>query len=116
METISLQGLTLHVKDVEASLEFYKKIPGVVVRVHRPGQFAMLQIGTGRLGLLRHGEGNFHLEIETDNLEKLHEELRQNGMEVKSRPSMKSWGEYDFLVIDPDGNMVEFGGEVHRQP
>jgi catechol 2,3-dioxygenase-like lactoylglutathione lyase family enzyme len=32
----SLEGTTLHVSDVERSLEFYGRIPGAVVQVHRP--------------------------------------------------------------------------------
>jgi catechol 2,3-dioxygenase-like lactoylglutathione lyase family enzyme len=48
----SFEGTTLHVNDVEKSLEFYKRVPGAVVQAHRPGTFALLQIGKARLGLL----------------------------------------------------------------
>jgi hypothetical protein len=47
----SLEGVTLQVADVERSLEFYRKIPGATVAVHRLGEFALVQIGIGRLGL-----------------------------------------------------------------
>lgn len=42
---VSLDGLTLPVENVEKSLEFYQKMPGATVTFHRPGQFALLQIG-----------------------------------------------------------------------
>ena len=107
---ISFGGVTLHVADVERSLEWYQRIPGVEVVVHRPGQFAMLKIGGQRLGLLKHEHGQFHLEIDTDNLDGMYEQLREVGI-AKAPPSNKPWGERDMLVIDPDDYMVEFGGE-----
>jgi len=50
--TISLVGLTLHVADVDRSVEFYRRLPGAAVLFHLPGRFAMLRLGAGRLGLL----------------------------------------------------------------
>ena len=44
---ITLEGLSLHVSDVERSIEFYSRIPGAQLVGHRPGQFARFQIGTG---------------------------------------------------------------------
>lgn len=105
----SLTGLTLHVKDVEQSLEFYKKIPDARVIVHRPGHFALMMIGKGQLGLLRHDEGKFHVEIDTPSLEAMHDALCANGLKPETPPEDRSWGQRDFLLIDPDGNMLEFG-------
>ncbi len=109
MQTISLEGLTLHVADVERSLAFYQKLPGASVRVHREGQFALLDIGGMRLGLLRHGTGQFHIEFETNDLDALYSELQAATFPVQAPPSQKNWGERDFLVTDPDGYMLEFG-------
>ncbi|HLI09016.1 MAG TPA: PPOX class F420-dependent oxidoreductase [Ktedonobacteraceae bacterium] len=106
---LSLTGLTLRVQDLERSLEFYKKLPGVEVVVHRPNYFAMLRVGTGRLGLLQQGSVPFHLELETSiDLETLHHELQQAGIEHMKLPAQKSWGEYNFTVQDPDGHVLEF--------
>jgi len=114
METASLEGLTLHVADLGRSLEFYSKIPGAHVLVHRPGQFAMLQIGKARLGLLARAQSlGSHLEVETEDLEAMYAHLRAAGIEPKTPPMKKPWGEVDFIVADPDGNLVEFG-EPHE--
>jgi hypothetical protein len=51
--SISLVGLTLHVADVERSLSFYKRLPGSSILFHMPGKFALLRVGSGRLGLLQ---------------------------------------------------------------
>lgn len=104
----SLEGTTLHVSDVERSLDFYKRVPGAVVEVHRPGRFALLSIGKSRLGLLGvRASGDFHLEISTDDLDGLYEQLRQEGIEPVEPPQDR-WGDRSFLVKDPDGYWVEF--------
>ena len=103
----SFQGLTLHVRDVERSREFYERLPGLSLQHHRPGQFALFQIGDTLLGLLQLGSG-FHLELVTDDLDALHAELLSRGIEPKGPPRDRSWGERTFIVADPDGNQIEF--------
>ena len=105
---VSFEGLTLHVQDVECSRDFYLRIPGVVLEDHRPGQFALLRIGDALLGLLRLGAPGFHLELTTPDLDGLHAHLRQVGLEPKGPPKVQNWGERAFLVVDPDGNCLEF--------
>ena len=114
MET-SLEGLTLHVDDVERSRDFYLRIPGAVLVDHRPGDFALLQIGGARLGLLttrylRGGGPGFHMEISTssDAVDALYEQVRAAGIEPDGPPADRSWGERTFHVTDPDGNLIEF--------
>jgi catechol 2,3-dioxygenase-like lactoylglutathione lyase family enzyme len=110
MPNASLEGLTLHVENVERSLEFYSKIPGATVEAHYPGNFAMLRIGKARLGLLGHAQNQrFHIEVETEDLDAMYQTLRSEGIEPDGPPKQEEWGEIDFLVKDPDGNIVEFG-------
>ncbi|MDQ2904138.1 MAG: VOC family protein [Chloroflexota bacterium] len=107
---LSLEGMTLRVQNVERSLEFYTKLPGAQVIVHREGHFAMLRIGAGRLGLLQQPSAPlFHLELETPSeLETFAQLLRDAGMDHVKVPTQKKWGEFDFTVRDPDGNLLEF--------
>ncbi|MGO8672609.1 MAG: VOC family protein [Capsulimonadaceae bacterium] len=109
MPSSSLEGLTLHVANLEKSVEFYSKVPGAELVMQFPGQFAMFRIGKGRLGLLQHSGTKFHVEIETDDLDTMHEELIAAGIVPDEPPTVRSWGERDFRVTDPDGNMLEFG-------
>ena len=44
---IFLVGLTLHVPDVERSLNFYKRLPDSSILFHMPGKFALLKVGSG---------------------------------------------------------------------
>jgi uncharacterized glyoxalase superfamily protein PhnB len=111
---ISMEGMTLHVADVERSMEFYTKIPGVQVQVHRPGAFALLSIGNGRLGLLKYGPT--HIEFDTPDPDTLYQRLKEAGMPVEEPPTLKGWGEYDFTIHDPDGHCLEFDSPEHGQP
>jgi catechol 2,3-dioxygenase-like lactoylglutathione lyase family enzyme len=108
MTSLSLEGLTLNVADLERSLEFYTRLPGVAVEFQKPGLFAMLRIGNGRLGLLQRAAGRFHIELETDDLDKFYEAVRRAGIEPKGPPVLHPWGERDFQVVDPDGFVLEF--------
>ncbi len=74
MAQVSLEGLTLHVTDLERSLAFYNRLPGAVVEFHKPGLFAMVRIGRGRLGLLQRAAGRFHIELEVDDLDGFYDE------------------------------------------
>ena len=105
--TISLVGLTLHVADVDRSVEFYRRLPGAAVLFHLPGRFAMLRLGAGRLGLLADRKRPFHVELEVPDLAEAAAKLRRLGCEVDG-PTRRQWGEEDVLVTDPDGNLLEF--------
>jgi catechol 2,3-dioxygenase-like lactoylglutathione lyase family enzyme len=104
--TISLVGLTLHVADVDRSVEFYRRLPGAAVLFHLPGRFAMLRLGAGRLGLLADRKRPFHVELEVSDLETAAAELRSLGFELDG-PARRAWGEEDVLLTDPDGNLLE---------
>ena len=105
---VSFQGLTLHVQDVERSRDFYLRLPGVVLEHHRPGEFALLRIGEAWLGLIQLGARGFHLELTTPDLDRLYAHLRRKGLKPSGPPQKRSWGERTFLLIDPDGNRIEF--------
>ena len=105
---ISLVGVTLHVADVERSLNFYKRIPDSSILYHMPGTFALLRVGSGRLGLLQDQKRPFHVEIDCQDLDAACADLKQAGFDIEG-PTTRTWGERDALVVDPDGNLVEFG-------
>jgi catechol 2,3-dioxygenase-like lactoylglutathione lyase family enzyme len=104
---VSLVGLTLHVADVDRSLEFYRRLPEAAVLFHMPGRFALLRLGQGRLGLLADQTRPFHVEIEVPDLDAAAADLRALGIAIDG-PTARHWGERDVLVHDPDGNLLEF--------
>ncbi len=108
--SISFQGLNMRVEDVERSLAFYMKIPGAEIITHHEGVFALVRLGAGRLGLLQMPSAPpFHLEFETPaDLDALAQQFQAAGMDSVKKPALKSWGEVNFTVRDPDGNLLEF--------
>lgn len=108
-EAVKLSGVTLHVADVERSREFYARIPGAKLVVHRPNIFALFEFGGMRLGLLKWPSPTFHIEMDTADLDAMHATLIANGITPEGPPQDHAWGQRDFQVLDPDGNILEFG-------
>ncbi|MEA2553588.1 MAG: hypothetical protein QOJ65_1764 [Fimbriimonadaceae bacterium] len=109
MEGVKLEGLTLHVANVDASVDFYKKIPGAELMMQFAGKFAMFKFGEGRLGLVQSDQPGFHVELGTEgNLDAMYEAVRTAGIEPAGPPTQRPWGRRDFHVHDPDGNLLEF--------
>lgn len=110
MEEPSLNGVTLRVDDLDRSVEYYSKIPNVKQIVYREGEFALFQIGIGRLGLIEIDGPEFHVEIGTDDLDALYQELVEAELDVEP-PEEKPWGDYTIETRDPDGHTIEFEAE-----
>jgi catechol 2,3-dioxygenase-like lactoylglutathione lyase family enzyme len=99
--------VTLHVLDVERSRDFYRKIPGFKQAAHRPGQFALFEVGGGLLGLLQLPKPGFHVEIDVSDLDEMHSRLVAAGLEPRGEPRQRPWGERTFSLVDPDGYVLE---------
>src|ERR1700679_940956 len=110
--TTTLGGITLHVKDIQKSLDFYSRIPGAQVEIPIRGngdhQFGMVRIGRGRIGLLSGvNQMQFDVEIDTEDLDDMYRYLRNRGFEPEGPPEVRPWGERDMRLMDPDGYMIE---------
>jgi catechol 2,3-dioxygenase-like lactoylglutathione lyase family enzyme len=104
---ISLVGITLRVGDVDRALEFYTRIPGTRVVYHRKGEYAVLAVGKGQLGLVSRPVPT-HVEIDAPDPDALYEHLKEAGLPVTELPEAKGWGDYTFVMYDQDGNCLEF--------
>ncbi|KPV45509.1 VOC family protein [Alicyclobacillus ferrooxydans] len=106
---VSLEGFAIHVSDVEKCLEYYMKIPGAKLEVHRPKHLAVIRIGKNTLNLVNLKlQPPFHLEIETDDVDGLYEAFQREGFSTEGQPETKPWGERTFYSRDPEGNHLEF--------
>jgi catechol 2,3-dioxygenase-like lactoylglutathione lyase family enzyme len=103
----SLGGLTLHVRDVERSRDFYRKIPSFKQVAHRPGQFALFEVGDGLLGLLQLPKPGFHVEIDVSDLDEMYRRLAATDLQPSSLPRDRPWGERTINLVDPDGYVLE---------
>ena len=120
---IRLEGLTLRVANVKRSIEFYQGKLGFSVDIDKAPQFAMIRVGGptgGTIGLLADDvtdpsrssktlqqRAEIHIELSTDDLDALYEELKARGVEFFEPPHEEPW-ERSMSAHDPDGYTVEF--------
>jgi catechol 2,3-dioxygenase-like lactoylglutathione lyase family enzyme len=98
MAEASLAGLTMHVADLDRSLEFYRGIPGAHVAMHQPGKCALVRFGSGHVALIQ-GSGGVEVGLETDDVEQLRSVVGGDG-----DPG-------SVTLRDPDGNVLRFTAE-----
>ena len=120
---IRLEGMTLTVQNVSKSVEFYTKKLGFECALNASPHFALVQIkGTkgSSIGLLAWAEAKkdgavktsakqkrgIHVELSTDNLDKLYKELVKKGVKFHVAPHDEPW-ERSATAFDPDGYSVE---------
>jgi catechol 2,3-dioxygenase-like lactoylglutathione lyase family enzyme len=131
MIDIRLEGLTLRVADVKRSIAFYAGRLGFAVEIDKAPLFAMIRVGGpagGTIGLLAHDadpagsasttaaqRAGIHIELTTDNLDGLYEQLQAKGVVFFEPPHEEPW-ERSMKAHDPDGYTVEFaeGRRGHR--
>ena len=120
-DKIRFEGLTLTVESIERSIEFYGGKLGLKVEVNAAPAFAMLRIGAGTIGLLSAAEARkegvldstapqkraIHVELSTDDLDGLYDELVGRGVVFHEPPHDEPW-ERSMTAFDPDGYAVEF--------
>ncbi|MEO8801376.1 MAG: VOC family protein [Polyangiaceae bacterium] len=120
-DQIRLEGLTLTVESVEASIVFYSGKLGLKVEWNAAPAFAMIRHGGCTLGLLAAAEARkegvadstpaqkaaVHVEFTTDDLDGLFEALKAKGVVFHQPPHDEPW-ERSMTAFDPDGYAVEF--------
>jgi catechol 2,3-dioxygenase-like lactoylglutathione lyase family enzyme len=124
MKEMRFEGLTLTVESVERSLEFYGGKLGLTVERKALPAFAMIRVGGeagGTIGLLSVVEARkegvedtnaaqksaVHVELSSDDLDGLYEELKSRGVAFHQPPHDEPW-ERSMTAFDPDGYAVEF--------
>jgi len=111
MRPLAVHHVSINVDDVEAALQFYTDVLGLVPRADRP-EFgfggAWLDAGGQQVHLIEGkpppGVGQ-HFALLVDDLDGTVAELRERGVEVGD-PTPVGTGRQTF-VIDPAGNLVE---------
>jgi catechol 2,3-dioxygenase-like lactoylglutathione lyase family enzyme len=104
----NLEGISLHVADVDRSLAFYLTLPDVELVFRRANEFARLRIGEGFIHLVRLPKTGFHIEINVEDVDDYYAKVLAAGQSAP-KPKNHPWGKTDFQLTDPDGNRIEFG-------
>jgi catechol 2,3-dioxygenase-like lactoylglutathione lyase family enzyme len=109
----------LFVSEVEASCRFWVTSLGfeIVFKYGKPAFYALVQRDNARLNL-RYVHGPiFNRDADRDllsasitvaNLKALYSEYQTSGAPMHQRLKKQPWGIEDFIVRDPDGNLIHF--------
>jgi catechol 2,3-dioxygenase-like lactoylglutathione lyase family enzyme len=111
-ETIHFDGISLPVSDIARSVAFYQQF-GFEVQIQR-AHFALLRLGEGSIGWIkmdlskwpREPRGAIHIELSTENLDVLFEQLEAQGIHFLQPPLDRPW-ERQMFTNDPDGYRLE---------
>lgn len=114
--------ITLGVRDLRASREFYEKVVGWTPLPSRPsieffqlGGLVLALVLNGKLAKEQHiteksGGGAFqrvlfsHLVATREDVDAIHRRLASGGADIPVPPEAIRWGGYSFTFADPDGH------------
>ncbi len=117
-------SVSLNVKDIKMSKTFYEKLGFEVLFGNIEDKWIILTNGTTKIGLF---EGMFENNIMTFNpkwdesgsedqtltdIRDIHKAVKENGLETISDINDSSSGPNNFMITDPDGNIILFDQHV----
>ncbi len=108
---------TFQVSDVRASLKFYTDILGFSERFQF-GDYAGVEYGDVQIHLSGPkatnkrlvGQGGIY--IFCDDVDSYYKEITSKGVSVQVPPKDYEYGMRDFVIEDPDGNLLGVGQEI----
>ena len=118
----SIEHVTIRVRDMEASVEYYRRMFGaqVILRRNLAGEkkIAFLRIGDSMLELMGFGPasepvdarehyGVHHIGIKTDNFDATYKDLKAKGAEFLGEPFEPTPGIRLVFMRDPNGAVIE---------
>jgi catechol 2,3-dioxygenase-like lactoylglutathione lyase family enzyme len=104
----------LPVRNVTASIEFYRKLGFIVEEQNDGWNWAMLVFGDCRLmidqSIRQHPDAprDFVLYLYPDDIQEYHRMVRQNGLRIPDL-DVTFYGMTEFRIDDPDGNRLWIG-------
>lgn len=108
---------TFHVSNLDASLKYYTEVLGFSERF-RFGDYAGVQYGEIQIHLSgpdatnkkQVGQGGIY--IFSDDVAGYHAEVTAKGARTQAPPKNYDYGMRDFVIEDPDGNLIGIGQET----
>jgi lactoylglutathione lyase len=122
----SVGYVILYVRDVEASVAFYRDALGLLFKLRDAG-YAEFVTGETKFGLLERTRASDLIHREpteggpagellflVDDVDAEAERLRGLGVEFRSGPVDRPWGHRTLHLLDPDGFVVELAQKIPR--
>lgn len=123
----NLDNVILYVRDLEASIAFYRDVVGLPFKFQESGYAEFGMEGT-KFGLYERGrlpaligreatDGGPGVEVLflVDDVDGEAERLRAAGATILSGPVDRPWGHRTLHILDPNGQVVEFAQEIPRE-
>ncbi len=119
MSVQSISAVTLAVKDMARSVEFYAGSVGMELRYGgADASFTSFKIGEGYLNLILVPEGGWgwwgRLIFYVDDVDAHYQKLVAAGLRPATTPQDASWGERYFHINDPDGHELSFARPLEK--
>ena len=117
---IKSSASVLSVKDIELSLIFYKNVLGAK-DYFRFGDYAGILLGSVEIHLagpsvdLKRGEGQGSIYFFCEGIDNLYSHFIGNGAKLIVELDNQPYSMRDFVIEDPDGNLLTFGQEIDNE-
>jgi len=110
---ISGAATVFQVDDLEASLKFYLEVLGFE-QDFRFATYAGVHLGELCLHLCAHHfwkrpRGGAAVSVFADEVDEYCAQIKARGAKIEGEPADQQYGMRDFVVSDPDGNLLTFG-------
>ena len=119
---LAMKYVILYVTNFDKSMEFYKNILGLAVKMQQ-GTYVEFDTGHTTLAIntrqsvaeltgldvleSNRSSKTFEVGFVVDDVEETVETLRQKGVTIVKEPVTKPWGQTVAYVLDPDGHYIE---------
>jgi catechol 2,3-dioxygenase-like lactoylglutathione lyase family enzyme len=111
-----LSAITLMVRDMPASVDFYDRCGFRVIFGGADAEFTSLQAGDAFVNLIdnSHYRPNAwgRIIIRVDSADDTYERLANAGLSPEFPPKDAAWGERYFHITDPDGHELSFAEKI----
>jgi catechol 2,3-dioxygenase-like lactoylglutathione lyase family enzyme len=113
---INAAATVFQVTDLESSLRFYREVLGFELDFEF-GPYAGIHMGEMSLHLCAHDTwmrpvGGGAVSVFCDEVDLFYNAVKSRGATIRLAPTDESYGMRDFVVSDPDGNVLTFGCEL----
>lgn len=104
---LGIFSLSLNVKDIEKSYEFYKKLGFQSIDGAIEQKWLVLKNGTSKIGLFQGMFPNNMMTFNPNDARTLHKELQSQEVNINFSSGLDSpKGPASFSITDPDGNPI----------
>lgn len=101
-------SISLPVKDIGASLAFYRKLGFTVLDGDQSQGWLILQNGSANVGLFQGMFDKNMLTFNPTDVRSIQRELEDNGVTLIEKADQNSDGPAYITLVDPDGNPIMF--------